>query len=105
MFGSVRQGRSDDRTVYAPTYYPGTPSIAEAQRVTVGIGQEAQNITFNLTTVPVARVYGHGRQLLRPTGGASVRLTSAMPGEAWSNIHAQCRERGRCFHDHQRAAR
>ena len=68
MFGSMAPGRSDDRTMYAPTFYPGTPSIAEAQRITVGVGQETRNITFNLTTVRVARITRHRRQLLRPTG-------------------------------------
>ena len=86
MFGSVPPGRSDDRTVYAPTFYPGTPSIAEAQRITVGIGQEAQNITINLMTVPVARVTGTVVSSSGQPARASVRLTSAMPGEAWSNI-------------------
>ncbi len=36
--------------MYAPTFFPGTPSIAGAQRITVGIGQEIQNVvTLKLT--------------------------------------------------------
>jgi hypothetical protein len=47
----------DDRSNYAPTYYPGTPSPAEAQRITVGVGQEA-SASFALLLVPTASVRG-----------------------------------------------
>lgn len=43
---------------YAPTYYPGTPSNAEAQKVTVALGQEAQGIDFALVPVRLARISG-----------------------------------------------
>lgn len=49
---------------YAPTYYPGTPSQQEAQRVTVAPGQEVSGISFALTPTRVARISG------RVTGGA-----------------------------------
>ena len=39
---------SDDRSGYAPTYYPGTPNVAEAQRVTVGLGQVINDINIAL---------------------------------------------------------
>lgn len=45
-------------TGYAPTYYPGTPTPAEAQRVSVAIGQELTNVTFALVATRLARVSG-----------------------------------------------
>jgi hypothetical protein len=49
---------SDDTTGYAPTYYPGTGNVAEAQRVTVGLGQEITNITFALLPTKTVRITG-----------------------------------------------
>jgi protocatechuate 3,4-dioxygenase beta subunit len=43
---------------YAPTYYPGTPSASEAQKVVVALGQEAQQTDFALLPVRLARVSG-----------------------------------------------
>jgi protocatechuate 3,4-dioxygenase beta subunit len=42
---------------YAPTFYPGTANAAEAQRVTVGIGQEV-TADMQLTAMRVSRVSG-----------------------------------------------
>src|SRR5205814_4996396 len=33
--GMMMMGESDDRSGYAPTYYPGTPNVAEAQRINI----------------------------------------------------------------------
>jgi hypothetical protein len=43
---------------YAPTYFPGTTTAANAQRVTVAVGQEAQNTDFALAPVRLARIAG-----------------------------------------------
>jgi hypothetical protein len=43
---------------YAATYYPGTANAAEAQRVTVGVGQESTGIDFALIPVRLSRVSG-----------------------------------------------
>ena len=43
---------------YAPTYFPGTPSIADARRVTVRAGQDVMNITFALSAAKVGRISG-----------------------------------------------
>jgi hypothetical protein len=45
-------------TGYAATYYPGTPNVAEAQRVSVTLGQEASNVTFALAATRLVRVTG-----------------------------------------------
>jgi hypothetical protein len=49
---------SDDRSGYAPTYYPGTPSVAEAQRVTVNLGQALSDLNMALTPTRTARISG-----------------------------------------------
>jgi protocatechuate 3,4-dioxygenase beta subunit len=43
---------------YAPTYFPGTANSAEAQRIPVAVGQEAQNTDFALLPVRLARISG-----------------------------------------------
>ena len=59
---TVRALPVDDPTVdaagYAPTYFPGTGNVAEAQRVTVTVGQEIANISFALLPVRTVRVTG-----------------------------------------------
>jgi hypothetical protein len=49
---------SSDTTGYAPTYYPGTGNVSEAQRVTVAVGQELNNVTFALTPTRAVRITG-----------------------------------------------
>jgi hypothetical protein len=72
-----------ENTGYAPTYYPGTSSIAEAQRVTVAVGQEQSNIIFSLIATRLVRVSGavlnsqgtavtEGTVMLGPIGSARV---------------------------------
>jgi hypothetical protein len=43
---------------YAPTYYPGTPNVAEASRISVRAGQESSSITMALVASRLARVAG-----------------------------------------------
>jgi hypothetical protein len=49
---------ADDGTSYAPTYYPGTGSASEAQRVMVGTGEELPGINFALLPVRTVRISG-----------------------------------------------
>jgi hypothetical protein len=58
---------SRDRVRYVPTYYPGTPVASEAQRVTVGLGQELPGITIALARSATATVRG----VVRSSGQAS----------------------------------
>ena len=64
---------------YAPTYYPGTTNIGEAQRVTVGVSQENTGVHFGLIATRLVRVSGQvimsdgapasgGRMMLVPVG-------------------------------------
>jgi hypothetical protein len=43
---------------YPLTYYPGTPDLAQAQPVTVGLGQELTSVAFPLAPTRLARVSG-----------------------------------------------
>jgi hypothetical protein len=43
---------------YAPTYFPGTPSAGDAQKVVVALSQEAQQTDFALLPVRLASVSG-----------------------------------------------
>lgn len=48
----------DSRTSYAPTYYPGTATLADAQRLTLGLGDEQSGINMAIVPVRAARVTG-----------------------------------------------
>jgi hypothetical protein len=58
MSAGVVFSASEDRMGYATTYYPGTPSTTEAQRVRVAEGQEVQQIAFNMAASRVATISG-----------------------------------------------
>lgn len=47
-----------EQTGYAPTFYPGVESAAQARAVTVGLGAEAADISFSILLVRTARVSG-----------------------------------------------
>lgn len=67
-----------DGTTYAPTYYPGVSNPAEAQAVTVGVGQEQNSVNFSLLQVRTVRVSG----MAVGTGGAPLGggMVSLIPG-------------------------
>ncbi len=46
------------QTAYAPTYYPGVGSIAEARPIAVGVGEQTMDVNFNLLLVRTARITG-----------------------------------------------
>ena len=69
----------DDRSGYAPTYYPGTADAAAAQKLTVAAGQTITDITLPLLPIRTSRVSGtavdsQGRPL-RGTVQAFARTT------------------------------
>ena len=49
---------SAPKSGYASTYYPGTPNVAEAQRITLAAGQESPSADFALVAVRLAKVSG-----------------------------------------------
>jgi hypothetical protein len=62
---------------YPPVYYPGTPSAAEARRVRVGIGEEAQSIDVMLVRARHAVISGTVLSSLNLPVSASVHLASS----------------------------
>lgn len=73
---TVNEGGVEQTLGYAPTYFPGTTSAADARRVTLGVGQEAATTDFSLIPGRAARISGtvvdsHGR----PATGQSVNLS------------------------------
>lgn len=59
---------SRERVRYVPTYYPGTPVANEAQRITIGLGQEVPGITIALARAATATMRG----VVRSSGEASI---------------------------------
>src|SRR5262245_33399075 len=51
-------GSPRDRLAYAPTYFPGTTSVAEAQPVPIVAGETVSDVSMMLTTIRAARVTG-----------------------------------------------
>jgi hypothetical protein len=56
--GPFIDDNNTDTTSYASTYYPGTGAVAEAQRITLGIGQEQPNVNFALQAVRTVKITG-----------------------------------------------
>jgi hypothetical protein len=67
-----------DQSGYAPTYFPGTSSPSEAQRVRLALAGENMNVSFGLIATRLVRISG---QVISasggPTNGGSVMLTAA----------------------------
>jgi protocatechuate 3,4-dioxygenase beta subunit len=78
-FGPFAQ--TEDRAGYAATYYPGTGSPAQAEKIPVGLGTEVSGITFSLLPVRTARITGSVLSSSgKPLAGAMVMLTVAGEG-------------------------
>ena len=69
---------SADRTGYAPTYYPGTPAIEEAQRVTLAVAQDLPEINFPLAPTRVSKISGTAMTSEgKPMANGMIMLTGA----------------------------
>ena len=56
---SAAEGNPEDAsTGYAPVYYPGTTTLAQAAATTLGPGEERAGVDFQLQRVAVARISG-----------------------------------------------
>ena len=73
----VPPAQTDDVDVgYAPTYFPGVPSVFEATPVNVGLGAEINDINFNVLLVHTARISGRVNNLDgTPVTAGNVNLT------------------------------
>ena len=56
--GMFMGAQSDTRSGFAPTYFPGTPSLNEAQTVRVGTGEEMGSLNFAVVSARTAKVTG-----------------------------------------------
>jgi hypothetical protein len=69
---------------YAPTYYPGTPNISEATRITVKAGQEMTGANFAMIIARMARVRGRAINASgAPLTQAMLMLAPADPGSGF----------------------
>jgi len=107
---------------YAATYYPGTTSIGEAQRVTIALAQENTSVNFGLIATRLVRVSGQvitssgapapggmvvlaplsasgGRAMIMQQGGAGNRIdrngTFRLPNVPPGRYQLQARSGGR----------
>jgi hypothetical protein len=66
---------------YAPTYFPGTSTAAQAQRVKLGVAHEASGIDFSLVAGRTSNVRGDARSASGvPLGGETVTMTHEIGG-------------------------
>lgn len=74
------EGQADDGVGYAPTFYPGTASLAQAERVTLRVGQDAQPISFAVTPTRFSTVSGTVvNSSGQPVQALNIGLTGAGP--------------------------
>ncbi len=80
--GGAGPSGSTPTSGYAPTYFPGTPTASDAQKVTLIAGQENSSVDFALVAVRLAKVTGivigsDGK----PLSGAMINLAPASRGD------------------------
>jgi hypothetical protein len=63
---SFMEGESTSRSGYAATYFPGTPSEQQAEKISVALGSEITGISFAL--LPCAPRESRARSLTRKDG-------------------------------------
>ena len=72
---------------YAPIYYPGTASAAQATAVTVAAGEERTGVDFSLLRVPTHLVEGVVTTADgRPAAGATVQVVAPRPPGAFATL-------------------
>ena len=65
---------------FAPTYFPGTPNMSEATRITLRAGQEMTGANFALIVARMARIRGRALNSRgEPVAGAMLMLAPADP--------------------------
>jgi hypothetical protein len=102
---STNPMNAEDKTAYAPMYFPGTDNLAQAQRLTLAVGQQISDIVMALKPIRATRISGtamssDGRPMsgsimvmstsgfgFNPSGGGQIRpdgtfvLNGIAPGE------------------------
>ncbi|MGH9144111.1 MAG: carboxypeptidase regulatory-like domain-containing protein, partial [Vicinamibacterales bacterium] len=82
---------TSDRSAYAPTFYPGTGNVGQAQRLTIAPGQIAPGINLTLLPIQTARVSGSaldadGQPMANMMINVMQRVGSAMVGNSGAQI-------------------
>ena len=82
-------GGTQDRTAYAPMYFPGTDNPAQAQRITLAVGQEVTDLVMALKPMRATRVSGtvmtsdgrpmNGMVMAMSAGGFGFNMGSSGP--------------------------
>ncbi len=90
---------STDREGYAPTFYPGTPDMAAAQRLSLEAGQNIGELTMVLTSARTARITGtvydsQGRLITRGGGVTVTSKNAAMAGQLFTVANGPIRPDG-----------
>jgi protocatechuate 3,4-dioxygenase beta subunit len=57
-FAGLNDAAADDRSGYAPTYYPNVTNVNDAQRITLGVGQTLNDINIALSPTRMSRITG-----------------------------------------------
>jgi len=80
---------NEDKTAYAPMYFPGTDNPAQAQRITLAVGQQVSDIVMALKPMRATRVSGTatlsdgrpmtGSIMVMSTGGFGFNLSGNGP--------------------------
>jgi hypothetical protein len=78
MMTDARLAAGDSDQGFAPTYYPGTPGMGEAQRVSVAVGQQVDGISFALMPTRLSRISG---RVIGWTAARGPGFVMAMPEE------------------------
>ncbi len=76
-------GSEPEQVGYAPTFYPGVPSVAEARAVSVGLSIEVPSIDFNVLLVRTARISG---RVTNPDGTATTAGNIVLVPESTGRI-------------------
>jgi hypothetical protein len=72
---------AETQSGYAPTYYPGTSSPQQAEKITLGVAAEASGILLSLMPVRTAKVSGTAMDSQgRPMAGAFVSMVEGSAG-------------------------
>ena len=86
---------SDDRSGYAPTYYPGTPNVAEAQRITINVGQILNDVSLALVPARTVRISGTAVDSAgKPLSGGFIIVSQPSGGGFMSTMGGQIRPDG-----------
>jgi carboxypeptidase family protein len=75
-------GSGPNTTSYAPTYYPGTASLADAQRLTLGLGEEQSGINLAIVPVRTARISGR----VVGSNGSAIQTTITLANQMGQNF-------------------